>query len=171
MKLPSALDPYIGAIKAVGGLVLAGVLCWALYQAYDWAYTNGENAAKTSANKIIAEMAAAEAEAQARARKREQAFAAALADIAAKYLEELQDAEADEARLVADLRAGNERLHARWRSSIATCDVSSAAARAAELDAQARDREESAARAIRAADEADAQIAGLQAVIEADRRK
>ena len=103
------------------------------------------------------------------ARETEQAHAKALESVAEQYEQDKQDAQATADRLVADLRAGNERLHQRWQASQATARLSGAVASATELDAEARDREESASRAIAAADQCDAQVEGLQAVIEADR--
>jgi hypothetical protein len=104
------------------------------------------------------------------ARKAEQAHAQALADIAEQYERDKTSAESNHARLVADLRAGIVRLHDRWQAAIATSKLSGTVARAAESDAAARDREESAARIIAAADQCDAQVRGLQEVIVADRR-
>ena len=90
----------------------------------------------------------------------------------AKDYEEQKDAAAAESdRIIADLRAGNLRLRQLWQAQAATADLSQAVARAAQPDEGARDREESAAAIVRAADECDAQVRGLQQVIEADRRE
>ena len=89
--------------------------------------------------------------------------AAAAADVAARYEQEKADALATYDRVVADLRAGQLRLHARWQAAVATHELSTAAAAAALADAAARDREESAGRAIGAAAQCDAQVRGLQA--------
>ena len=96
--------------------------------------------------------------------------AEALTAIAEQYEQDKVTNESTHDALVANLRAGNERLHQRWQAAIATGDLSRTVASAAESDAAARDREESAARAVRAAADADAQIRGLQEVIRADRK-
>lgn len=125
---------------------------------------------KAKAEKTVAQMAKAESELQAKYRKAEQAKAQALADVAEQYEQDKTNAKTAHDRLVADLRAGHERLHQRWRASEATARLSGAVASAAELDAAERDRQESAARAIAAADQCDAQVKGLQDVVRADRK-
>ena len=120
--------------------------------------------------RTIAASAKAETEAVNKVRKLEQAKAQELAAIAEQYEQDKTDAEATHDRLVADLRAGNERLHVRWQAAQATARLSGAVASAAEPDAAERDRQESAGRIIAAADQCDAQVAGLQAVIRADRQ-
>ena len=96
--------------------------------------------------------------------------AEALTAIAEQYEQDKATNDRKQSDLVASLRAGNERLHQRWQAAIATGDLPRTVASAAESDAAARDREESAARAVRAAADADAQIRGLQEVIRADRK-
>ena len=96
--------------------------------------------------------------------------AEALTAIAEQYEQDKATNDRKQSDLVASLRAGNERLHQRWQAALATGDLSRTVASAAESDAAARDREESAARAVRAAADADAQIRGLQEVIRADRK-
>jgi len=88
--------------------------------------------------------------------------------IAGQYERDKADAQAGYERDLADLRAGNLKLRQRWAAT-ATDAVSAAGRSAAELDAAAADREASAARIVRAARDADAQIRGLQAVVKADR--
>ncbi len=94
----------------------------------------------------------------------------AMKAIAQNYEDEKDAAAAESDRIIADLRAGNLRLRQLWQAQAATADLSQAVARAAQTDEGARDREESAARIVRAADECDAQVRGLQRVIEADRQ-
>ncbi|SBV37843.1 conserved hypothetical protein [uncultured Stenotrophomonas sp.] len=93
----------------------------------------------------------------------ERANAAAASAVAARYEKDKADAQAASDRLVADLRAGNQRLHARWQAAIATSELSAAAAAASIADGGAASRYESAGRAIGAADACDAQVRGLQA--------
>lgn len=107
--------------------------------------------------------------AETRARQAEHRHAADMARIGREHQEALKDAQANSARLVADLRAGTVRLQERWRSCTARLPGSTGAA--SEPDAAADDRSESAARIVRAAAACDAQVIGLQNVIKADRAK
>ena len=118
------------------------------------------------AAKWAAAAAEAEVKAQLEAREAERRKAAELAAIADKYEQDKRAADEAQRKLVADLRAGTVRLQNRW----AGC-VSDVAATAAELDATRRDREESAARIVRAARDADDQIRALQDVVRKDREK
>ena len=103
------------------------------------------------------------------ARKHEQADAQANARIAEAYEKGKQDAEAAGKRVADNLIAGNLKLRKRWQGCEATDRVSDAATRAAESDAEAADRAESAGRIVRAAREADEQIKGLQDILRAER--
>lgn len=125
---------------------------------------------RAQAEKTVAEMARAEADLQAKYRKAEQDKATALAGVAQQNEQDRADAQDAYERDVANLRAGNLRLQQRWQASESTCRVSGAAASAAVADAAAADREASAARIVRAARDADAQIRGLQAVVREDRK-
>jgi hypothetical protein len=164
----NTLTPYLGVIKAVGGLILAAFLAYALWAAYDWAYDNGANAANVKAEKVIAQMAKAEAKAQADARAKEQASVEAMAAADAQHQKELQDAKDNEAATVAGLRSGNLKLRKLWLGCRAPSETGASVSGA---DEEARLREEAVARVLRIGAEADAQIRGLQAVIEADRRR
>jgi len=93
----------------------------------------------------------------------ERASAQAANHLAATYEKEKNDAQKASDRLIADLRAGNQRLHQRWQASIATAELSAAAAAASQSDGRADDRIESAGRAIGAAAQCDAQVRALQA--------
>lgn len=93
----------------------------------------------------------------------ERANAVAANAVAAQYEQEKADAQAASDRIVADLRTGNQRLHARWQAAIATSELSAAAATAAVADGGPADRHESAGRIVRAADECVAQVKALQA--------
>lgn len=95
----------------------------------------------------------------------ERAHAAKASAVAAQYEKDKADAQAASDRLVADLRAGNQRLHDRWQAAIATSELSAAAAAGALADGGAADRYESAGRAIGAADACDAQVMALQAFV------
>lgn len=93
----------------------------------------------------------------------ERANAAKASAVAAQYEKDKADAQAASVRLVADLRAGNQRLHTRWQAAIATSELSAAVAASAVADGGADDRHQSAGRIIGAADACDAQVKGLQA--------
>jgi hypothetical protein len=123
-----------------------------------WKYEVGRK------NAYIAKYARAEVAAVVAAREAEQRHARALAQVAEKYEQDKRAADEAQRKLVSDLRAGTVRLQDRW----AGC-VSEAGRTAAERDAAARDREESAARIVRAAADADAQIRALQDVVRKDR--
>ena len=93
----------------------------------------------------------------------ERANTLAANELAARYEKEKADAQAASDRVVADLRSGTARLHARWEASTATAQLSATAAAAAQPDGGAGGRFESAGRAIGAAEQCDAQVRGLQA--------
>ncbi|BCX42768.1 MULTISPECIES: endopeptidase [Stenotrophomonas] len=93
----------------------------------------------------------------------ERASAQAANHLAATYEKEKDDVQKASDRLIADLRAGNQRLHQRWQASIATAELSAAAAAGSQPDGRADDRIESAGRAIGAAAQCDAQVRALQA--------
>lgn len=106
--------------------------------------------------------ALAEADAAAETLKAERSSAVAANNLASQYEKEKNDAQKASDRLVADLRAGNQRLHQRWQASVATAELSAAAAAASQPDGRADDRIESAGRAIGAAAQCDAQVRALQ---------
>lgn len=128
------------------------------------------NAGKDAAI-VERDQARAEVDALTKTLDTERKRADAMKAIAQNYEDEKDAAAAESDRVIADLRAGNLRLRQLWQAQAATADLSQAVARAAQSDEGARDREESAGRIVRAADECDAQVRGLQAVIEADRRE
>lgn len=143
------------AIRTVGGLLVAGVLAYGAWTAYGWAYDNGYNAANVRAEQVIAEFRKAEAEAQLAARKAERDKQAVVDNLAAEYERRKADAEAKQATVVADLRAGNLKLRAEWRGC--ETDRLSAGAESARLNAEADQRRaEAAARIVRVGDECDA---------------
>lgn len=89
--------------------------------------------------------------------------AAAANALAAQYEQDKAHAQAAHDAVVADLRAGNQRLHQRWQAAVATGELSAAAATAGLADGATDDRIQSAGRAIGAAAACDAQVRGLQA--------
>lgn len=147
--------------REIGGVVVIAVLAFT----HGCAYRMGgaSDRAELAQNKQA--WAEQVAHAEKVARETEQRHAKDMAEAAAKHEQDKRNAKADHDRLVRDLRNGTVRLQDRW----AGC-VSEAGRTAAELDAAKRDREESAARIIAAADQCDAQNRGLQDVIRADRK-
>lgn len=97
-------------------------------------------------------------------RETERVRAQRMYEIAADAEEGKAHAEETGARVAADLRADNLRLREHWRSCEST-RLPGIDPAAAELDAAADDRAESAGRIVRAAAECDAQVRGLQAVV------
>lgn len=103
-------------------------------------------------------------------RETEQAHAAQLNDVATQYEADKRAIETNAERLVSDLRSDNRRLHKRWQVAQAAASVSGTQPSPGQPDAAERERQDSAARIIAAADQCDAQVAGLQEVIRADRK-
>lgn len=101
----------------------------------------------------------------------ERRHAEAVDALAQTYEREKADAQARADAVVADLRAGNLRLHQRWEAARATADlVSGVAAAARSTDDGADDRASSASRIVRAAALCDSQVRGLQALVREDRK-
>lgn len=149
--------PYAREAGALLGLAL-----WAgsLWLAYDY----GGSEAEADAAKVRVELANARADAERTARETERKHGEAMTAIAQQHEKDRKDAQAEYARTVAGLRSGAIQLQDRWAGCVAQAGRS-----AAELDAAARDREESAARIVQAAREADAKIKGLQEIVRKDR--
>lgn len=150
MSIFSPLAPYKAWIQ-VG--LWAGTVAFAMW------YSSSATKAKAERDYAVAA-----AKAEKAARETEQRHQRAMTAIAEQYEKDKRDAEEANRQLVRDLRAGNVRLQDRWAGCVAQAGRS-----AAELDAAARDREESAARIVQAARAADDQIRGLQDVIRKDR--
>lgn len=165
------LQPYLLYLKAT---LVAAIIGGSMWAGWEWR----DRSADLEVAQIVAEAQRDKAElAEAAladvlaARAKEQAAVKRVAQIADQYEQDKIDAQTAADRLVADLRAGNRRLHDRWQAAIATDSLSDAATAASRADAAQRDREASAARAIAAADQCDAQVAGLQAVVRSDREQ
>lgn len=145
---------------AIAGLVVLGATHWL---AYDYGQADGElieAKAKTTLANERADRAGDRLAAERAARKAEAGYAESVAKVAEQYEKDKRDAQAANDRLLANLRSGNERLHSRWRG----CEATSAAT-SGELDAAAREREESAARIIGYARDADDHIRALQELV------
>lgn len=156
-----------------GGLLLAllagfGASCW---YAHHSGYAAGEAAMRVKYEALVAQYAAASAKAEAEAREQEQASATRMASIEAQHAQEMQHAKQDADAVIAGLHAGNLRLREQWRGCEAAAGVPSTSASSGQPDAAADDRAASAAAIVRAADEADATIRALQAIVKADRER
>ncbi len=139
--------PYV---KEAGALVLLALLAWAGHGLYRAGY----NAANVRAEKVIGQFAKAEAAAQAKARKAEQALAAGLTDAADKADQRYDEIEADYQRRIAGVVSERDRLQVLWRAERATDKLADSAAAAGAADETDRLRRESAARIVRAAEQA-----------------
>ena len=159
----SAIYGYIIAALLVVAAIAGGVGYW-----------QGGEHAETAAELAMAEHLAAdrkvESEHKDKVRQLEQNLMTAHAGVSEAYEKGKKDAEATGAAVTADLRAGNLRLQQRW-AGCETQRLSDSAAAASELDAAARDREESAGRIVRAAAQCDAQVRGLQELLILEREQ
>lgn len=144
-------------------LLLLGVIVWQRGSVSIAHRAADQAASSRDAMEIERDAARAEADAAAKTLKAERGSAAAANNLASKYEKEKNDAQKASDRLIADLRTGNQRLHQRWQASIATAELSAAAAAASQSDGRADDRIESAGRVVGAAAQCDAQVRGLQA--------
>ena len=158
-------------MNALYGYILAGALLLAGIAGF-FGYQLGHSHAATAARAQIAEAENTVLQAEVlhlnNVRETEQKLAAAQTAIAEAYEKGKKDAEATAADVVADLNAGVARLRGRW-AGCETERLSLATALAAEPDAAARDRNESAGRIVRAAAECDAQVRGLQSLLTSER--
>lgn len=124
---------------------------------------------RADAERARAEASEAELQAVSKARDQEREAAKRANAIAAQYEQDKLNAESAAKRTADDLRAGNLRLRQQWEGCKAG-GVHQANGSAGQPDAAADDRAESAGRIVRAAEEADAQIRGLQEFIRSERK-
>ncbi|WP_423159382.1 endopeptidase [Stenotrophomonas geniculata] len=143
-------------------LLLLGVIVWQRGSVSIAHRATDQAAAARDVMERERDAARAEANATAATLAAERDSAAAANALVATYEKEKNDAQKATDRLVADLRAGNQRLHQRWQATVATAELSAAAAAASQPDGRADDRIESAGRAVGAAAQCDAQVRGLQ---------
>jgi hypothetical protein len=152
---------------ARAGILLA--LLVALSVGMFWrGYQSGVAAEKTRFDEHLAADDRAAKLVEVDARKREFEWALAANAAAQSYEQGKHDAESNAASLLSDLRTGTVRLQNRW----AGCEAqrrAEAAGVARQRDAAATDRQESASRIVRAADECDAQVRGLQEILMSER--
>lgn len=127
-------------------------------------YTRGTDHANVQLATLQLQVAQANTRATAAARTAENAQTDALTAVAASYEKGKNDATADANAVIAGLRAGNLKLRDDWTPTI-IAGVPTSAAAVAGADAAERRRQESAGRIVGAAEQCDAQVAGLQQVI------
>lgn len=146
-------------MTVIYGYVAAGVLLL-LVLVGAIGYQQGSQHAE---DRMMAEMARMDIAGRERVRELERRLSGALAQVSDAYERGRRDAQTVGERVTAELRAGDLRLQERW----AGCEagVPGVSTTPAELDAAARDREESAGRVVRAAAECDAQVRGLQELL------
>ena len=148
--------------------IVALVIWTGLAFAAGWAW-RADRADLSSAKRDKADVTAV-VEAVQDARQTEHTQADKMADIGAKHEEDRRDAKSVPDAVAADLRAGVVELQPQW-AGCATDRLAASVASTIELDALARLREQDAGRLVGIAREADAHVAGLQAVILADREQ
>lgn len=151
-----------GAVLLVAGLVF-GSGHWAGSRKGAEQVAELRLAQSKQAEKAAQAMAALEAD----YRNKERDLGNTFIQVNAKHQEAMRRAQAERNTLAAALRDGSERLHDRWTGCMSA--AAEVAGRSGGSDAGARDREESALRAVVAAAEADAQIRALQALLKAER--
>ena len=159
--------------KLLAGIALALLVVAALYAYGERRYTAGNVAGKSEVQQAWdAAIAIGKDELLRRereARAMEQRHSADMARIGTEHQEELTNAKRDAKRLLDDLRLGNVKLQDRWRGCVAASGVLQAPGSTGQSDAAADDRSASASRIVFAAAQCDAQVSGLQSIINADR--
>lgn len=152
--------------------ILAGVLL--LIGAAGAGYYEGhhqeQNVLTAQVNAIKAAGATALAKSEADARAKEQAADQHMAVITQTYEQDKANAKANYDSNVAALRAGTLKLRSEWSCTPAlAASVSAASSGGSGADASAQLRQQGASDLVRNADNADAMIKALQAVVAADR--
>ena len=125
---------------------------------------------KTELAQVREAIAMERADFEAAARKAERESAERIAAIAAAHEKELSDAQAKSEAIAADLRSGQLRLRQQWQGCVATSSLSATIASAASADADADLRRSGAGDLVRAVDQCEAQVRGLQRVVLDDRK-
>lgn len=174
MRLPPPLDGWWLVLKGAWagirtGLWIALVLAACLYgRACERKAQAAERAqAAIAAADARAKSAEALATLTTEYRNRERAMGDAFIAASAEHAKDIRRVETERSRLVAGLLSGADRLQDRWAGCVSA--ASGAAAGPGSADAAARDRAESAGRIVAAAAHCDAQVAGLQSILTAER--
>lgn len=166
----SVLDPYIAYIKVA---ICIALLCVAFFFGHHLGAQAGAvklAKATAAAAQDAAHVADLATKASEAARVAEHTQAQAFATISQQYEQDEADAQIRYEHTLAGLRSGTLRLRSTWNCPRTVAGVPEAGAGAGKPDAATSDRDESAARVVRAAAEADAQIRALQAILTAERQ-
>lgn len=153
------LKPYIWLIK----LGLAAFLGTSLFVS---GCVHGKRETQADYDAYRAKVVNATKQAAAKAKRAEELQKIAFDEIGKKHKEDLKDAKAENDRVVAGLRARTIRLQDHF-----SCPAPGASTSAEVADENTRLREKAAADIVQIGREADDQIKGLQAVLEAERVK
>lgn len=166
----------IGIVSKAGVYVLGAALLASL--AFGGAQCSGKQRAlvraadaeaKLSAN--IADYAVAREQFQKAARDQERRHQSEMNKVAAHYAQQRKDDVDAEKRLVADLRAGNQRLRQQWRGCQAAAGVPEAGGSVGGADGEDRLREASAGRIVGAVRACQSQRDALLNIVEGDRKQ
>lgn len=152
----------LASVFALVALALGTSIGW--IEGERFGYTRGIDHGNAQVASLQAQIAQANTKALAAARSAENAQADAIAAAATHYERGKADANADANAVIAGLRAGDIKLRDDWTPTI-IAGVPPTAAAIAGIDAAERRRQESAGRIVGAAEQCDAQVAGLQQVI------
>lgn len=152
----------IAGVFALVTLTLGTGIGW--IEGERFGYTRGIDHGAAQVATLQAQIAQANTKAIAAARSAEHAQADALVAAATNYERGKADANADANAVIAGLRAGSLKLRDDWSPTV-IAGVPSTAAAIAGADAAEHRRQESAGRIVGAAEQCDAQVAGLQQVI------
>lgn len=152
----------VAAVFALTAIALGTSIGW--IEGDRFGYTRGIDHGNAQVATLQAQVAQANIKAIAAARSAENAQADAMAVAATNYERGKADANADANAVIAGLRGGSLKLRDDWTPSV-TGGVPATAASLAGADAAERRRQESAGRIVGAAEQCDAQVAGLQQVI------
>jgi hypothetical protein len=159
--------PWLKSIPLWVWLLLAAAL--GVYAFGQWMQASGRAEVQAKFDAHLSADRGAEAVAKQRARAEEERQRLAFTSIGAQHQEDLKDAIAKERAVADGLRRGALRLRKQW-----TCpagDLPEAAGSAEGADALADLRAADSGRLVRIGAEADAQVKGLQAVLDAERAK
>ncbi|TWI04813.1 hypothetical protein IP90_00951 [Luteimonas cucumeris] len=124
---------------------------------------------KAQAERAIAQAARQEAAASEHAREVEKAAQERVERLARAYEVDRKNAQEAADRTIADLRSGSIRLRKLWEADKATDRLSDTATATRHADEVTRLRQEAVGRIHGIGAEADAQVKGLQALVNADR--
>lgn len=148
-------------------LLLSGAGAALITLHHSW-YQEGKAAGDADIAELRQQYADQRATFEAAARAQEAADREEKARVVAQYLKEIEDANKTASATIASLRAGNLQLRNEWTNCTNT-SVPATGSSSAGVDANAELRYQGATDLVQNADDADAQVRGLQAVLNAER--